>query len=137
MKDRLILCFAENILHEWIEKQYRVLANINLSCVRALTQNKKRNFILKNDLNGIIYISPAKQEISVLLILKENASNFVKIIWWLYRPKWAWSEAPVRASGVGRSQHPIAMISGSLTCNSEIRSEVIRFKFGKSLWRCN
>ena len=63
------LCFAENILHEWIEKQYRVLANINLSCVRALTQNKKRNFILKNDLNGIIYISPAKQEISVLLIL--------------------------------------------------------------------
>ena len=69
MKDRLILCFAENILHEWIEKRYRVLANINLSCVRALTQNKKRNFILKNDLNGIIYISPAKQEISVLLIL--------------------------------------------------------------------
>ena len=47
MKDRLILCFTENILHEWIEKQYRVLANINLSCVRALTQNKKRNFILK------------------------------------------------------------------------------------------
>ena len=69
MKDRLILCFAENILHEWIEIQYRVLTNINLSCVRALTQNKKRNFILKNDLNGIIYISPAKQEISVLLIL--------------------------------------------------------------------
>ena len=69
MKDRLILCFAENILYEWIEKQYRVLANINLSYVRALTQNKKRNFILKNDLNRIIYISPAKQEISVLLIL--------------------------------------------------------------------
>ena len=127
MKDRLIVCSAENMLYEWIRIPHRVLSK-NQFFSHLLTQNKKK---------GIIGISPAKQEISVLLILKENASNFVKIIWWLYRPKWAWSEAPVRASGVGRSQHPIAMISGSLTCNSEIRSEVIRFKFGKSLWRCN
>ena len=127
MKDRLIVCSAENMLYEWIRIPHRVLSK-NQFFSHLLTQNKKK---------GIICISPAKQEISVLLILKENASNFVKIIWWLYRPKWARSEAPVRASGVGRSQHPIAMILGSLTCNSEIRSEVIRFKFGKSLWRCN
>ena len=136
MKDRLIVCSAENMLYEWIGIPHRVLSK-NQFFSHLLTQKKKHNFILKIDHKGIICISPAKQEISVLLILKENASNFVKIIWWLYRPKWARSEAPVRVSGVGRSQHPIAMISGSLTCDSEIRSEVIRFKFGKSLWRCN
>ena len=133
MKDRLIVCSAENMLYEWIGIPHRVLSK-NQFFSHLLTQKKKHNFIRKIDHKDIICISPAKQEISVLLILKENASNFVKIIWWLYRPKWARSEAPVRASGVGRSQHPIAR--GSLTCNSEIRSEVIRFKFGKSMWRC-
>ena len=128
--------FNERPPHRVFCRKYALWMNRNTN--RVLSKNQFfSHFAHAKQEKGIICISPAKQEISVLLILKENASNFVKIIWWLYRPKWAWSEAPVRASGVGRSQHPIAMISGSLACNSEIRSEVIRFKFGKSLWRCN
>ena len=79
MKDRLIVCSAENMLYEWIGIPHRVLSK-NQFFPHLLTQNKKHNFILKIDHKGVICISPAKQEISVLLILKENASNFVKII---------------------------------------------------------